>query len=314
MRLRRRILETSIRWVLTSKVGPRISAAVSRVEDHLQGASEDGSRLALSEVPSPGEVTWEQLTSEARPASDLDWNEDGVVFLKSFIPEEIMRHYEECWLRENAGRQGGWPDPIPYMRHPEVANLFLYPPLTRELESLIGEPAGLHLNLTGWVSTERNWHQDTYLNPSHVGDYYAAVWIALDDISPLSGPFEFVPGSHRWRVLERDKVCNLLGVSSDDHRWPKLTEGPVHAALETVIAASGRDVERHLPCRGDVLIWHGRLAHRGSPPAISGMLRRAAIAHYSGVNHRSDMPQAIQTTEGSWYFPLETDLELYYGA
>ena len=45
----------------------------------------------------------------------------------------------------------------------------------------------LHLALTGWISTQRDWHQDDYLNPPFVANWYAAVWMALDDISAESG-------------------------------------------------------------------------------------------------------------------------------
>jgi hypothetical protein len=34
------------------------------------------------------------------------------------------------------------------------------------------------------------------------------------------------------------------------------------------------------------------------------MERRALIAHYSGINHRQDMPAARQHG-GGWYFPVE---------
>src|SRR5438552_11002670 len=83
--------------------------------------------------------------------------------------------------------------------------------LCATMESLIGEPMMLHLALTGWVSTERTWHQDDYLNPAHVAGWYAAVWMALDDnIHSDSGPFEYLPGSHRWPTLRRDKVISFL--------------------------------------------------------------------------------------------------------
>ena len=38
-----------------------------------------------------------------------------------------------------------------------------------------------------------------------VNGWYLAVWMALDDIGPETGPFQFIPGSHRWPVLRRDQ-------------------------------------------------------------------------------------------------------------
>lgn len=257
--------------------------------------------------------TFEELTVPAPDLSTADWNLDGVVIMPSFLPEHLMQEYEHCWIRENRDRPMGWPDPIPYTRHPELLNILTWGPLANLLEELLGEPAGLHLNLTGWQSTERDWHQDSYLNPPHVGDSYAAVWIALDDIHPDSGPFQYIPGSHRWPQVTRDKILAALGPEERDHRWPKFSERILTPLFEEEIKKRGNNIITHLPSRGDVLIWHGRLMHRGSRPNVPGMPRKSLIAHYSGIHHRPDMPKALRQSGNGWYFPLQTNLQMYYG-
>lgn len=229
--------------------------------------------------------------------------------LESFMPEDLMVAYEECWKREHRYGQedvnwGGWGD-TPYLDHEEVMALYTYGPLAAELEKLLGEPAGVHLNLTGWLSTTRNWHQDSYLNPPHVGDYYAAVWIAFSDIHPDSGPFQYVPGSHRWPQVTREAILGALPQDkAESPRWPRYSEDILTPLFEQHIIDSESEVVTYLPSRGDVLIWHGRLLHRGSVPNTPGLERRMAIAHYSGINHRGDMPTARQLPGGGWYFPL----------
>jgi len=98
------------------------------------------------------------------------------------IPDEVIEHY--CEVRRRIAAPEGWASPTPYLEVPEIRELCLYKPLTDLLEHLLGEPMGLHLNLTGWVSTERDWHQDDYLNPPQLNGHYAAVWTALDRIHP----------------------------------------------------------------------------------------------------------------------------------
>ena len=261
--------------------------------------------------------TYEELTVPAPPVGPRDWNNDGVVLLKNFLPEDLMESYENLWTiingPEGANRPMGWPDPVPYMRHRELLDILTWGPLAAVLEELIGEPAGLHLNLTGWVSTERDWHQDSYLNPPHVGDYYAAVWIAFADIHPDSGPFQYVPGSHRWPQVTHEKILDALEPSERDHRWPKFSERILTPLFEQEIVKRGNNVVSHLPSRGDILIWHGRLMHRGSRPNVPGMERRSLIAHYSGINHREDMPKALRNGQGGYYFPIKTNVDMYYG-
>lgn len=242
----------------------------------------------------------------------IDWNDDGVVVLKNFMPEELMISYEECWIKNNATgtldnyemtSPGGWSHCTPYMEHEELLNILSYGPLHQEMQRLIGEPVGVHLNLTGWVSTTRNWHQDSYLNPSHVGDYYIAAWIALGDIDIDSGPFQYVPQSHLWPQVTREKILNALSPEDRNEAWPTHSEKILTPLFEQELRDRNSRIETYLPSRGDVLLWHSRLLHRGSVPNKPNMERRSLIAHYSGINHRVDMPSALQHGDG-YYFPV----------
>jgi ectoine hydroxylase-related dioxygenase (phytanoyl-CoA dioxygenase family) len=262
-------------------------------------------RLADLTQPPPAPGVW-------------DWNADGVVILPQFFDDEPLDEYETEWLERfegpTRGSDGlrvfdtdegeGWPDVTPYMRYPALRALCCDGQLARTLERLIGEPAAVHLNLTGWVTTGRDWHQDSYLNPAHVGDYYAAVWTALDDIDPRSGPFQYVPGSHRWPQVTQSRIGRLFDLT--DPLWPRKTEHLLTPLFAKEIEARRAEVIDYVPARGDVLIWHGRLLHRGSVAQIPGLQRRALIAHYSGINHRQDFPEMARQHElGGFYFPLD---------
>lgn len=266
------------------------------------------------------EATLDDLSVPAPPPSGLDWNADGVLYLPGLFPDSMIDAYKDEWAANNglkslepvagkpglsiihADRVGGYNETA-YMWNPALMAICTYAPLAAALESLMGEPAGVHLNLSGWVSTRRDWHADTYLNPDHVGDYYAAIWIALGDVHPDSGPFQYVPGSHRWNRLSYDKVKNYVDVS--DPEWPAHTERILTPLVESEIVKRGDEVVTYLPKRGDVLIWHPRLYHRGTVPNVEGAYRPAVIAHVSGVNHRQDMPPAVQhPVHGGWFYPL----------
>ena len=229
------------------------------------------------------------------------WRENGYLIIPGLIPDDIVERY--CEVRRKVPFEQGWSSGTPYVEVPEIRDLCLYQPLCRHLEELIGEPVGLHLNLTGWVSTERDWHQDDYLNAPEVNGNYIAAWTALDDISADAGPFEFVPGSHRWPIIRQSKVLARLGYSnSDDPDWPWDWERLLTPFFEKQIKNRGARVERFLGHRGDVLLWHSRLLHRGALPARPGAERRCMIAHYTALTHRSDMPVYRRHPGGGWYF------------
>lgn len=245
---------------------------------------------------------------EARLTPDQKaWRERGFLILRDFIPARLTEPY--CRLRERLRSPGGWSCPTPYMHFGELRDLGCYRPLADKLKELFSEDMGMHLNLTGWVSTERNWHQDDYLNPPFVDSWYAAVWFALDDIRPESGPFEFIPGSHAWPLLRGEKVRALLTPEErESPAWPKHSERVLDGLFEAEIAARGVRTETFLARRGDVLLWHGRLAHRGSRPRVPGTPRKAMIAHYSALSKRADMPRHARHPGGGWYFELDVPL------
>ena len=232
------------------------------------------------------------------------WHSEGFVILPGLADLALVDRYAIAWQVHNVNRLGGWPYATPYMDCGELLDLCSQHEIHAALLELFGEPMGVHLNLTGWRSTQRNWHQDGYLNPDHVADWYAAVWIALDDIHPDSGPFQYVPGSHRWPIIRQDRMLAAL-TAEERHspQWPAHSERILTPAFEEKLQREGHEVREFIAKRGDVLIWHARLLHRGSRPRNPNIERRALIAHYSGISHRRDMPPAVQH-RGGWYFPL----------
>lgn len=211
------------------------------------------------------------------------WRADGVVCLPGLIPDSMIDAYCDAF-------QGGWGIGTPYLTEPTIRDICLYQPLMATLEHLLSEPMGLHLNLTWWRSTTRDWHQDDYLNPPFVNSWYAAAWFALADIHPDSGPFQYVPGSNRWPVVRRDAVLSAMGEDGTDPDWPWRSERLLTPLFEAEIERRHAKVVTYLPKRGDVLLWHGRTVHRGSRPVVPGMERRSLIAHYSATSKRLDMP------------------------
>lgn len=226
------------------------------------------------------------------------WTQAGYLVLKDLLPEPLMAAYEAAY--EAAGvAPHGWRPGTPYLDVPELLDLCCHGPLFEVMDELVGRSVALNLNLTGWVSTERQWHSDSYLSPEEVGDGYIAAWMALDAISSDAGPFECLPGSHLWPVLTRGVVFERLTAAEQaDPDWPWFTEGWVAEHWETERAKRGVEPVQFLGERGDVLLWHPNLVHRGSRPLVPGTERRAVIAHYSAP--RADMPDVREHERGRY--------------
>jgi hypothetical protein len=257
----------------------------------------------------------EEIDDEVRPWLDrklidestldndqLHWRKNGFLKKSSFFPDELIDQYIQ--IRKESTGLGGWSSPSPYEHVAELRNLCLYEPLIKKISSLIGDEMVLHLNLTGWVSTERDWHQDDYLNNRNVNGWYIAIWIALDDISPNCGPFEFIPGSHNWPVLRGHKVrehmnpddAKQTGWGIPGKHWTITSQSMVANAVEQRRLALNCKTERFLGKKGDILFWHSCLQHRGSKPINPNIERRALIAHYSEISHQVVIPPNIIKT------------------
>jgi hypothetical protein len=296
----RQIAETSAAWM----------DDLFRKKEQISFADlSEGLDRALCPPLDQPEIDETALTPEQR-----SWRKEGVVVLRRFLPSELVDAYSA--RRAQHANPAGWYSATPFVQVREMRDLALYPPLLATMESLVGEPMMLNLALTGWVSTERGWHQDDYLNPPHVAGWYAAVWMALDDIHPDSGPFEYLPGSHRWRLLRGEKVRSFLTDEEHNRReamdglnhWEIYSERFVLPAVERQIRRTRLPIRSFLAKKGDVLIWHGRLMHRGSTPRVPGMTRRALITHYTGVNHRPDLPNRAQHEGGGIYAVSDNEL------
>lgn len=251
----------------------------------------------LWEIPQDGTLPW--LDREgAEPETWLQqfWQTNGYVIMEGLIPEPLIDTYVEGYP------EGGYGIGTPYLQSGSLRDVALYGPLMDAMADLVGEKMSLHLNLTYWRSTQRGWHQDTYLNPDEVCDFYAASWVALDDIDVTTGPFEFVPGTHRWPAIRKDKMLAAMGEDGSDPDWPWRSERLLSPLIEDRLWELGLKVERFLGLKGDVLIWHPRLVHRGAVPINPARERRALISHYSGLHHRTDFARAERHVDGGHFF------------
>lgn len=261
----------------------------------------------LSRPWDPWEVPEIDRTDRADSGNSLveHYADHGYVVMDEKVPDNLIDEYCATWI-EHAPKPMGWPEATSYRNYPSLLNICSWGPMHELMEQIIGEPMGLHLNLTGWRSTTRNWHQDGYLNPDSNKDHYIAAWIALDDIDIDSGPFQFISGSHRLPWVIRNELMRAA-LNSDEANsplWPTYSERILTPIFESIIEDQGLNVTTYLPSKGEVLLWHSRLLHRGSSPINPDLERRALIAHYSGINHRPDMPEAVPSGAG-WQFPLK---------
>lgn len=249
------------------------------------------------------------VLQEGLTPNQAEYRENGCVIKRGFIPEEICDAYID--LRDQlmlGDRQ--FSNNTPYIEHKEVRKLVCYQPLMDLLQELHSCSMGLIFNLSMYKSTERGWHPDAYLDRDDAIPR-VAVWIALGDIDKNCGPFEYLPGSHRWPALSNQRINEYMKSGyqwPEAHRhrrpgvpgWGKLAEALVSPAVERKITQEGQEPKKFIASKGDVLVWYARLMHRGSEPNDESALRPAMIGHYAPIFER-ERGLFAKTPEGGYF-------------
>ena len=130
------------------------------------------------------------------------------------------------------------------------------------------------------------WHQDLYYwntwwQPN--SDVFTA-WLAISDVREESGPMHFVPGSHRWGLLEGSDFFGSVDESKRKIALPPKAEW--------------KDVSGAMPAGAFSL--HHRLTFHGSQPNLSDSPRRSLAIHLC-TEKAVPIPNRNIDTQGGGY-------------
>jgi hypothetical protein len=115
------------------------------------------------------------------------------------------------------------------------------------------------------ATTNIGWHQDRqYWGIWTPESELLTAWVALSDVTPDSGPMRFVPGSHRWGLLEQGDFY------AQNHEAQR-------AAVRVPEGERWEEVEGTLPPGG--VSFHHNLTLHASGPNRSGLPRRSLAIH-----------------------------------
>ena len=205
---------------------------------------------------------------------------NGFYVMENVVSEDLINDYNNYWyekVEKGLVKDGvdthGHPlkaNRTSYLDHPEVMNILCSEEFNSIFEE-IDKGVALHLNLDYEYSTEKEWHQDAVLPTKIAGDNYTGVWVAIEDIHPDAGPLELVPGSHLWDI-------DFKSLYKKDFSYLEASY-----VLAEEIEKRNAEIFTFLPKKGDALVWHGRLIHRGSLPKNRDLTRRSLIGHYCNM-------------------------------
>jgi phytanoyl-CoA hydroxylase len=147
-------------------------------------------------------------------------------------------------------------------------------------------------------SSQQPTHQDFPWVTSNIPSHLAAAWIPCEDVHADSGPLFYYPGSHKIPKFNFGRTGILKTDSS------LFNPDQFSAYLDKTCQEHGIEKKVLLIKKGDILIWHGGLAHGGSNINNPSMTRKSYVCHYSTLEaqpkHRHE-PKENSHSETSYY-------------
>lgn len=207
----------------------------------------------------------------------LDFQTNGFLVLEKFIKPELIDVHMSNPKRNHSEK-------VDHKVDGSVLNILCGDEIQEVLEQL-DYAVALHSAVTYETSSEKPWHQDVVLTSKFGGAQYVGVWVACEDISEDSGPFQLIAGSHKWDI-DYGYVYDLpeeeLAVGSQKR-----------IELEVEKRKLDSRVFKFHAKKGDIIVWHGQLFHSAATPTNRNSTRKSLTGHYCNAyahNRQNESP------------------------
>ncbi|MDA8019013.1 MAG: phytanoyl-CoA dioxygenase family protein [Thermoanaerobaculia bacterium] len=231
-----------------------------------------------------------------------DWRRDGYVVLPGKMDEELVSElladYERYWherpqvlrlLVQDLG-ETRFPDVPPreelvhhHYRVQDIQDasraarhMMLHARVVRALQLIFDDTPVAMQSLFFEYGSEQRTHQDFPYVQAQELSHLVGCWMACDTVNDDNGPLFYYPGSHR---LPKYDWGGRLVYKSEEDEVAKIDQFADH--LEAEADSAGMERKIFHAERGDVFLWHGALAHGGSPVRDTTPTRRSLVVHYS---------------------------------
>ena len=268
-----------------------------------------------------------KIDPELAPKRD-QFERDGYLILEGFVEPELCDRVVEDAERyyESKGITADQADRTMNLHYaaPSAREVLLRPETTDVISALLGANAVFFQSIYFNTGSQQGAHSDHMFMSTEPDDQLVGFWLACEDVEAGSGELLYYPGSHR---LEHYRIPEYYSRRHDElqqeieSRGDELHEqfkGHLEATGQTLMTAyfydqwtrdlhsqldqGGFEQQTFLPRKGDVLLWHAKLAHGGLPVTSPGATRRSLVAHY--------MSDSMKTLYEMGYIDYQSSLSL----
>jgi ectoine hydroxylase-related dioxygenase (phytanoyl-CoA dioxygenase family) len=206
--------------------------------------------------------------------------DNGYLILRGFLAKNICDEMRDI-IKSHADSR------IPKQR---MVNLHIDEPYLQKFccHSLIKQvldnyldDAVCYTSLSFVEGTQQNIHRDVPHFFSRPMDSFYGVWVALESANLSNGALEYYPESHKVDVMSgRLFAKSVLDISSPSKQQVFSLLPQYEKYCENQYIKAGLEKKAFIANKGDVIIWHPRLAHGGGDYAINGNTRYSIVTHW----------------------------------
>jgi ectoine hydroxylase-related dioxygenase (phytanoyl-CoA dioxygenase family) len=257
-------------------VGPISHRHIKRPAGEVPWLDRPDAREALSRHP--------DLSSFPEPIqrSLFGWIDNGYMTLPKFFDDAVIDAMNSS-IEDLVDRGEASMNPRdrrrvmnPFLQSREVADALTDPELLRLLSFTLGKQVRLFQGMHFYVGSQQDAHSDFFHMSTEPVGFLIAIWIALEDILPGSGPVYYYPGSHKLPYL----MSEDLEARSGPFFIARDKDEEYSRRLSAAVREAGIEPVEFVAEKGDVLVWHANLVHGGHPITRDGATRRSLVAHY----------------------------------
>ncbi|PCJ82801.1 MAG: phytanoyl-CoA dioxygenase [Flavobacteriales bacterium] len=269
---------------LYQKSGIKKSVISSISHEDFQGKTDNNSRPWLDKIKAKDKIIqnidFQYFNSEIKNQF-LNWIDNGHMILKEFFPEEIIDQINsdvDEIIRE---------EKLPFdYTNTRVMNCHKHSKTIKKtvrneqlislLNFVMSKKVKPFQTINFMRGSQVKAHSDSIHMTTEPLGYLIAIWVALEDIHPDSGPVFYHPASHKLPyVMNNDFETGNTAFAVGDNYYENYTD-----YIEKIVAEKQLPKEEFVAKKGDVLVWHANLLHGGSPVKNKALTRKSLVVHY----------------------------------
>ncbi len=234
---------------------------------------------------------------------DTAYWDDGYVVIEGLISDKKIDAFLEKHKPENLVLEEvfeSYQSYIPrdaYIKSQQIRDILCGEEILQYFNKL-NKYFALHLSEARIGTSGIKWHTDYIDQIIEAANDYIGVHVAMSDVDIECGPFELIPGSHKW--AKNPEILN--------HENCKNNHNSCYEYNEQLIDSMGIEPYVFKAKRGDVLFWHGHLYHRGAKIVNWEKGRDVLFGHYYAIGK----DEAQRCTDGPPYQRIKNNNGIFY--